>query len=65
MKAPEDEIIKKKWQTKKSEALKAKPLEKKLQNIVGALGVVAAVEKAKVSRPWKGPLASRVTLTRI
>ena len=32
-------------------------------NIVGALDVAAAVEKAKVSRPQKEPLASGVTRT--
>ena len=36
VKALEEEIIKKKWQMKKGEALKAKPLAKKLRNIVGA-----------------------------
>ena len=51
VKALEDEIIEKKWQTKKGEALKAKPLAKKLRNVVGALGVAAAVAKAKVIRP--------------
>ena len=63
MKALEEEIIEKKWQTKKGEALKAKPLAKKLQNVVSALGVAAAVAKAKTSRPRKGPLASGVTGT--
>ena len=63
VKTLEEEIIEKKWQTKKGEALKAKPLAKKLQNIVGAMGVLAAVEKAKVTRPRKGPLYSRVTGT--
>ena len=61
VKAVEEEIIEKKWQTKKGEALKAKPLAKKLRNIVGALSVAAVVEKAKVSRPQKGPLALGVT----
>ena len=51
MKALEEEIIEKKWQTKKGEALKAKPLAKKLQNVVSALGVAAAMAKAKISRP--------------
>ena len=64
VKALEEEIIKKKWQTKKDEALKAKPLAKKLRNVVGALGVAAVVAKAKISRPRKGPLASGVTGTR-
>ena len=50
VKALEEKIIEKKWQTKKGEALKAKPLVKKLQNVVGALGVAAAVVKAKTSR---------------
>ena len=63
MKALEDEIIEKKWQTKKGEALKAKPLAKKLRNVVSALGVAAAVAKAKIDRPRKGPLASGVTGT--
>ena len=63
VKALEEEIIEKKWQTKKGEALKAKPLAKKLQNVVSALGVAAAVAKAKISRPRKGPLASGVTGT--
>ena len=63
MKALEDEIIKKKWQTKKGEALKAKPLAKKLWNVVGALGVAVAVAKAKVIRPRKGPIALGVTGT--
>ena len=63
MKALEEEIIEKKWQTKKGKALKAKHLAKKLRNVVSALGVVAAVAKAKTSRPWKGPLASGVTGT--
>ena len=63
VKALEDEIIEKKWQTKKGEALKAKPLAKKLRNVVSALGVAAAVAKAKISRPRKGPLASGVTGT--
>ena len=31
--------------------MKAKPLAKKLQNIVGAMGIVVAVEKAKVITP--------------
>ena len=43
---------------------KAKPLAKKLRNIVGALGVAAAVKKAKISRPRKEPLALSVTGTR-
>ena len=47
----------------KGEALKAKPLAKKLQNVVSALGVAAAVVKAKTSRPRNGPLASGVTGT--
>ena len=51
VKALEEEIIEKKWETKKGKALKAKPLAKKLWNIVSALGVAAAVEKAKISRP--------------
>ena len=51
MKALEEEIIEKKWQTKKGEALKAKPLAKKLRNVVGALGVATAVAKARTSRP--------------
>ena len=63
VKALEEEISEKKWQTKKGKALKAKPLAKKLCNVVGALGVAAAVAKEKVSRPWKGPLASGVTGT--
>ena len=63
MKGLEEEIIDKKWQTKKGEALKAKPLAKKLRNVVDALGVAAAVEKAEISRPRKGPLASGVTGT--
>ena len=61
VKALEEEIIEKKWQTKKDEALKAKPLAKKLRNVVGALDVAAAVAKAKTSRPRKGPLASGIT----
>ena len=60
MKALEEEIIKKKWQTKKGEALKAKPLVKKSRNVVGALDVAAAVVKAKVIRPRKGPITSGV-----
>ena len=64
MKALEEEIIEKKWQTKKGKALKAKPLAKKLWNVVGALGFAIAVVNAKISRPWKGPLASGVTGTR-
>ena len=63
VKALEEEIIEKKWQTKKGEALKAKPLAKKLRNVVSALGVVAAVAKAKINRPRKGPLASGITGT--
>ena len=63
VKALEEEIIEKKWQTKKDEALKAKPLAKKLRNVVSVLGVAAAVAKAKTSRPQKGPLASGVTGT--
>ena len=63
VKALEEEIIEKKWQTQKGEALKAKPLAKKLWNIVGALGVATVVEKVKISRPRKGPLASGVTGT--
>ena len=63
MKALKEEIIKKKWQTKKGEALKAKPLAKKLRNVVDALGIAAAVAKAKTSRPRKGPLALGVTGT--
>ena len=61
VKALEDEIIEKKWQTKKGEALKAKPLAKKLWNVVNALGVAAIVAKPKIDRPRKGPLASGVT----
>ena len=60
----EKEIIEKKWQTKKGEALKAKPLAKKLRNIMGVMGIAAAVEKTKVTRLRKGPLGSRVTGTR-
>ena len=60
VKALEEEIIEKKWQTKKGEALKAKPLAKKLRNVVSALGIATAVAKAKSSRPQKGPLASGV-----
>ena len=63
VKALEEEIIKRKWQTKKGEALKAKPLAKKLRNVVSAVGVTAAVAKAKTSRPRKGPLALGVTGT--
>ena len=63
VKALEEEIIEKKWQKKKGKALKAKPLAKKLRNVVGALGVTAVVAKAKTSRPQKGPLASGVTGT--
>ena len=64
VKALEEEIIEKKWQTKKGEAMKATPLAKKLRNVVGALGVAAAVAKAKISRPRKGPsLALGVTGT--
>ena len=63
VKALEEEIIEKKWQMKKGEALKAKPLAKKLWNVVGALGVAAAMAKAKISRPRKGPFASGVTRT--
>ena len=63
VKAFEEEIIEKKWQTKKGEALKAKPLAKKLRDVVSALGVATAVAKAKTSRPRKGPLASSVTRT--
>ena len=63
VKALEEEIIERKWQTKKGEALKAKPLAKKLQNVVSALGVAVAVAKAKTSRPQKEPLASGVTRT--
>ena len=64
VKALEVKIIEKKWQTKKSEALKAKPLAKKLRNVVGALGVAVVVAKAKISKPRKGPLASGVTGTK-
>ena len=64
VKALEEEIIEKKWQTKKGEALKAKPLAKKLRNVVGALDIAAAVAKAKISRPRKGPLALGGTGTR-
>ena len=46
---------------KKGEALKAKHLAKKLRNVVGALDVAAAVAKAKVIRPRKGPIPSGVT----
>ena len=60
MKALEEEIIEKKWQMKKGKALKAKPLAKKLRNVVSALGVAAAVAKAKICRPQKGPLALSV-----
>ena len=63
VKALEEEIIERKWQTKKGEALKAKPLAKKLRNVVSALGVAAAVAKANTSRPRKGPLTSGVTGT--
>ena len=63
VKALEEEIIEKKWQTKKGKALKAKPLAKKLRNIVDALDVTTVVEKAKISKPRKGPLASGVTGT--
>ena len=64
MKVLEEEIIEKKWQTKKGEALKAKPLAKKLRNVVAALGIATTVAKAKISRLRKGPLASGVTETR-
>ena len=47
----------------KDKALKAKPLAKKLRNVVSALGVAAIVAKAKISRPRKGPFASGVTGT--
>ena len=60
MKTIEEEIIEKKWQTKKNEALKAKPLAKKLRNIVGAMGISTVVEKAKVTRLRKEPLGSGV-----
>ena len=63
VKALKEEMIEKKWQMKKGKALKAKPLAKKLRNVVGALGVAAAVAKAKVIRPRKGPPASGVTGT--
>ena len=63
MKALEGEIIEKKWQTKKGEALKAKPLAKKLRNVVGALDVAAVVAKAKVIRSRKEPIPSGVTGT--
>ena len=45
----EEDIIQKKWQTKKGNVLKAKPLAKKLRNIVGGIGVVTGVKKAKVT----------------
>ena len=64
MKALEEEIIERKWKTKKGEALKGKPLAKKLRNVVSALGVAAAVAKAKTSRLQKEPLALGVTGTR-
>ena len=64
VKTLEEEIIEKKWQTKKGKALKAKPLAKKLRNIVGAMGITAVVEKAKVTRRSKEPIDSRVTATR-
>ena len=60
VKALEEEIIEKKWQTKKGKALKAKPLAKKLRNVEGALGIATTVAKAKVIRPQKGPFASSV-----
>ena len=63
VKALEEEIIEKKWHTKKGKALKAKPLAKKFWNVVSALGVAVAVAKTKISKPWKGPLASGVTGT--
>ena len=63
MKALEEDIIEKKWQMKKGKALKAKPLAKKLRNVVSALGIATAVAKAKISRPQKGPLASSITGT--
>ena len=63
VKALEEEIIEKKWQTKKDEALKAKPSAKKLWNVVGALGIAAVVAKAKISRPWKGPIALGIIRT--
>ena len=50
VKALEEEIIEKKWQTKKDEALKAKPLAKKLRNVVSALDITATMAKAKISR---------------
>ena len=61
MKTLEEVIIEKNWQTKKGKVLKAKPLVKKLRNIVGAMGVVVAMEKEKVTGSWKGPLGSGVT----
>ena len=63
MKTLEQEIIEKKWQTKKGKALKAKSLAKKLQNIVGALGIAAIVERAKVTTRQKGPIGSGVMAT--
>ena len=63
VKTLEEEIIEKKWQTKKGEALKAKPLAKKLQNIVGVMGVAAAIKKEKVTTRRKGPIGSEVTAT--
>ena len=63
VKTLEKEIIEKKWQTKKGKALKAKPLAKKLWNIVGAMGIAVAVEKANVTRPRNGPIGSEVTGT--
>ena len=45
-------------------ALEEEIIEKKLRNVVGALGVAAAIAKAKINRPRKGPLASGVTGTK-
>ena len=49
----EEEIIEKKWHTKKGEALKAKPLAKKLRNIVGAMDVAAAMQGCLIGRTWR------------
>ena len=64
VKTLEEEIIEKKWQTKKGEPLKAKPLAKKLWNIVGAMGIAAAVEKVKVTTRQKEPIGLGVMGTR-
>lgn len=59
----EEEISERKWMTAKGEALRAKPLAKKLRSIVSAMEVATVVQKSKSTSTRRRGDASAVTGT--